>query len=142
MQKVLLTIRGSLIEDEPEEAVEFVTEGTLHRSADGYMLEYDESALTGIDGVTTRLKLEGETVTLERSGAIDTHMVFSRGSVFQSSLGTLEGATLMSIFATRVESKLQEKSGSLCLEYEMNVGELFTVNKLDLSFKNMEERVN
>ncbi len=141
MQKILLTIRGSLIEDEPEGAVEFVTEGTLHRSTDGYMLEYDESALTGIEGVTTRLKLEGETVTLERSGAIDTHMVFSPGSVFQSSLGS-QGAAYMSIFATRIESHLQEKSGSLCLEYEMNIGDLFTVNKLDLSFKNMEERVN
>ena len=141
MQKVLLTIKGSLMEGEPEEAVEFVTEGMLHRSADGYMIEYDESSLTGIEGVTTRLKLEGETVTLERSGAIDTHMVFAPGSVFQSSLG-LEGATYMSIFASRVESRLQEKSGSLCLEYEMNMGDLFTVNKLDLSFKNMEERVN
>jgi uncharacterized beta-barrel protein YwiB (DUF1934 family) len=142
MPKVLLTIRGSLIEGEPDEAVEFVTEGTLQRSADGYMLEYDESALTGIEGVKTRLMLEGETVTLERSGAIDTHMVFSPGSVFESSVGTAAGQAHMSIFAMRVESCLKEKSGSLKLEYEMNMGDLYTVNKLDLSFKNMEERVN
>jgi uncharacterized beta-barrel protein YwiB (DUF1934 family) len=142
MQKVLLTIRGSLMEGETDEAVEFVTEGTLQRSAEGFLLEYDESALTGVEGVTTRLMLEDGTVTLERSGAIDTHMVFSPGSVFQSSLGSPAGQANMSIFATRVESSLQEKSGSVKLEYEMSMGDLFTMNKLDLSFKNMEDRVN
>jgi uncharacterized beta-barrel protein YwiB (DUF1934 family) len=142
MQKVLLTIKGSLIEGEPGEAVELVTEGTLQRSAEGFLLEYDESALTGVEGVKTRLMLEGETVTLERTGAIDTHMVFSPGRVFQSSLGSDAGVTNMSIFATRVESRLQEKSGSVKLEYEMNIGELYTMNRLDLSFKNMEERVH
>ncbi len=142
MSKVLLTIRGSLIEDTPDEAVEFITEGTLQRSAQGFSLEYDESALTGFEGVKTRLMLEGKTVTLQRSGAIDTHMVFSPGSVFQSSLSSPSGAMQMSILATRVESRLQEKSGSLKLEYELSAGDLFTMNRLDLSFKNMEERVN
>jgi uncharacterized beta-barrel protein YwiB (DUF1934 family) len=142
MPKVLLTIRGSLMEDEPDEAVEFVTEGTLQRSDEGFSLEYDESALTGVEGVKTRLMLEGKTVTLERSGALDSHMIFSPGSVFQSNLNLPSGQTQMSIFATRVESRLQEKSGSLKLEYELNTGDLFTVNKLDLSFKNMEERIN
>lgn len=142
MQKVLLTIKGSLIEGVPNEAVEFVTEGMLSRNEEGYLLEYDESALTGVEGVKTRLVLEGETVTLERTGAIDTHMVFSPGSVFQSSLHSSAGISNMSIFATRVESRLQEKSGSLKLEYEMNVGELYTMNRLDLSFKNMEERAH
>jgi uncharacterized beta-barrel protein YwiB (DUF1934 family) len=142
MQKVLLTIRGSLLEGNTNDAIEFMTEGTLQRSADGYLLEYDESALTGVEGVTTRLMLEGETVTLERSGAMDTHMVFAPGSVFQSNLGTSPGGTGMSIFATRVESRLQEKSGSLSLEYEMSMGEFFTANKLDLSFRSMEERTN
>jgi len=127
---------------EPEEAVEFVTEGTLQRSAEGVLLEYDESALTGVEGVKTRLMIEGETVTIERSGALDTQMVFTPGSVFQSSLSSPAGRTDMSIFATRVESRLQEKSGTLSLEYEMSMGDLFTVNKLDLSFRNMEERVN
>ncbi len=142
MPKVLLTIRGSLIEDGPDEAVEFVTEGVLSRNDKGFSLEYDESALTGIEGVKTRLMLEGKTVTLERSGAIDTHMVFSPGSVFQSNLNSSSGTAQISIFATRVESLLQEKGGSLKLEYELNTGDLFTVNKLDMSFKNLEERVN
>jgi len=142
MPNVWLTIRGTLMDSGPEEAVEFVTEGTLQRNADGVLLEYDESALTGVEGVKTRLKIEGETVTIERSGGLDTQMVFTPGSVFQSSLNSPAGRTDMSIFATRVESCLQEKSGRLKLEYEMSMGDLFTVNRLDLSFRNMEERAN
>ncbi len=142
MPKVWLTIKGSLMDSGPEEAVEFVTEGTLQRNEESVLLEYDESTLTGIEGVTTRLMIEGETVTIERSGGLETQLVFTPGSVFQSSLNSPAGRTDMSIFATRVESYLQEKSGSLKLEYEMSMGDLFTVNKLDLSFRNMEERAN
>jgi uncharacterized beta-barrel protein YwiB (DUF1934 family) len=130
------------MDTDPQEAVEFVTEGTLQRNDEGVLLEYDESALTGVEGVKTRLLIEGETVTIERSGALDTQMVFTPGSVFQSSLSSSAGHMDMSIFATRVETRMQEKSGSLSLEYEMSMGDLFTVNKLDLSFRNMEERVN
>lgn len=142
MQKVLLTIKGTQIEGDAQDVVEFVTEGRLYKNADGYLLEYDESELTGIEGVTTKLILEDESVTLLRSGGIDTHMVFSKNSVYESNFSTPFGDIRMSIFAHSVQSKLCEQSGSISLEYELNMGEYSTMNKLDLSFKNMKDCIN
>jgi hypothetical protein len=41
-----------------------------------------------------------------------------------------------------VESELNETEGRLRLEYELSMGSLSTFNKLDLSFKNMEDCIN
>ncbi len=142
MQKVLLTIKGSQLDDIGDDSVEFVTEGRLTKSAEGYLLEYDESELTGVEGGITRLILKDDSVTLLRTGASDMHMIFSPHSVYESSVMTPEGQKRMSIFAMRVESQLFEQSGRLSLEYELSVGNLSTVNKLDLSFKSMEGCIN
>lgn len=142
MQKVLLTIKGTQFDDSDSDYIEFVTEGRLYKNADGYRLEYDESELTGVEGVTTQLILENESVTLLRQGPIDTHMVFSENRVFESNLSTPYGAMKMSILALRVDSELHDKSGSLSLEYELNMGEMSTVNKLDLSFKSMGDCIH
>ena len=142
MQKVLLTIKGTQFENGENEYIEFVTEGRLYKSADGYRLEYDESELSGIEGVKTQLILENESVTLLRQGPIDTHMVFTRNRVFESNLSTPFGMMRMSILALRVDSELHEGSGSLNLEYEINMGDLSSVNKLDLSFRNVGDCIN
>ncbi len=144
MQKVLLTIKGSPPDDGEGERVEFVTEGRLTRTAEGYLLEYDESELTGAQGGITRLILNDGSVTLLRTGASnnDMHMIFSPNSVYESSVMTPEGQKRMSIFAMRVESRLQEQSGELSLEYELSVGNFSSFNKLDLSFKSVEGCIN
>jgi uncharacterized beta-barrel protein YwiB (DUF1934 family) len=142
MQRVLLTIKGMQLDDSQDDSVEFVTEGRLTKNAEGYLLEYDESELTGVEGGITRLILKDGSVTLLRTGSSDMHMIFSPHSVYESSVMTPEGQKRMSIFAMRVESQLFEQSGRLSLEYELSVGNLSTVNKLDLSFKSMEGCIN
>jgi len=142
MQKVLLTIRGTLMEGDTSDAIELVTEGRLYKNPQGYLLEYDESELTGVVGVTTRLTLENETVTLQRGGTVDTHMVFTPGGVYESNVSTPLGAMHMFILAHRVESRMGQEGGCVRLEYELSLGELSTVNKLKLSFKNLEDCVN
>lgn len=142
MQRVLLTIKGTQMESGSSELIEFVTEGRFCRLSDGCMLEYEESALTGIEGCTTKLTLKDGTLTLQRSGTLETHMIFSPGSVYQSHYTTPHGNLNVSVYAVRVESELGELNGSLSLEYELNLGELFTINKLDLSFKHMKDCIS
>ena len=81
MQKVLLTIKGMNISAGETDLVEFVTEGRLFMNSNGYLIEYDESELTGEDGVTTKVLLEGASVTLSRNGEIDTHMEFKEKKI-------------------------------------------------------------
>jgi uncharacterized beta-barrel protein YwiB (DUF1934 family) len=142
MARIMLTIKGTQRDSGRDEHMEFMTEGRLTKTADGYLLEYDESELTGEEGCTTRLILKDGSVTLLRTGANEMHMIFAPHSVYESSVETSEGVLRMSLFPLRVESELLEQSGHLSLEYELSVGSLSTVNKLDLSFKSMEGCIN
>jgi uncharacterized beta-barrel protein YwiB (DUF1934 family) len=141
MQKVLLTIKGSQAED-PGSIVEFVTEGRLYKESDGYLIEYDESELTGRTGVTTKILLENGSVTMMRDGEIDSQMVFSKNSVFQSSVSTPGGVMHMNILATNLKSDLSDSRGSVDLEYELKLGDACSVGKLNLSFKSLGDWIN
>jgi len=142
MQKVLLTIKGTQTEHGESESIEFVTEGRLYHNDTGCSLEYDESELTGASGVTTRVILEDESVTLSRSGAVDTHMVFEENQVYESNFTTPAGTLRLSVLALHVDSQLKDSGGSVDLEYELNMGNLSTVNRLNLSFRSVKDCVN
>lgn len=142
MQRVLLNIKGTQRDGNTDECIELVTEGRLSIKPDGLLIEYDESELTGIEGCTTTLVLKDNCVTMERNGTLSMQMEFSPGRVFNSSLSTPYGMINLHVFASRVESELKETEGRLCLEYELSMGSLSTFNKLDLSFKNMEDCIN
>ena len=142
MQKVLLTIKGMNIADGETDLVEFVTEGRLFVNANGYLLEYDESELTGEQGVTTQVLLEDGSVTLSRNGEIDTHMVFKENQVFESNVSTPFGMVHMNIMAHHVDSSIKGNSGTLDLEYEVSTDDISTVNKLFLSFKRVSDHIN
>ena len=142
MQRVLLTVKGTNIENGEKELVEFVTEGRLQLNPDGYLLEYDETELTGEEGVTTKVLMQNDSVTLSRNGEIDTHMVFKENQVFESNVSTPFGMVHMNIFAHHVNSIMEGSSGSLNLEYEVSTQDLSTTNKLNLSFRKVDDYVN
>jgi uncharacterized beta-barrel protein YwiB (DUF1934 family) len=141
MQKILLTIKGNQLDGDPEEYVELVTEGRLYREINGYLLEYDESGLTGREGVTTKIHLENGSVTLSRDDD-ETQMVFSPNSVYESNFSTPLGMMRISIIALQIKSELNEDNGKLSLEYELNTGERLSIGKLDLSFKSIGGWIN
>jgi len=142
VQRVLLNIKGTQREGNTNESIELLTEGRLSKKPEGLLIEYDESELTGIEGCTTTLVLKNNCVTLERSGTLSMQMEFTPGCVFNSSLSTPYGTINLHVFASRVESELKETEGRLSLEYELSMGSLSTFNKLDLSFKSMEDCIN
>ena len=66
---VVLAIRGSQkYEDQEPEVIELVTEGTMEFRDGGWDIRYEESALTGLEGVTTTFRVEPGMVILTRTG--------------------------------------------------------------------------
>ena len=58
-QNVMLSIKGKqCYQDQEPEIIELVTEGTLEKLSNGWELLYQESDLTGMDGVTTSFLFE------------------------------------------------------------------------------------
>lgn len=111
---VVLSIRGqqSYLGQEPE-VIELVTEGTIEFRDGGWDLSYEESALTGLEGVTTTFRVLPDEVTLTRTGKLHSEMVFRVGEVHESLYRVEFGALMLSVMASRVETNITEENGGI-----------------------------
>lgn len=122
VETVTLSLRGqqSYADQEPD-VIELVTEGTLEALDDGWKLCYEESELTGLAGVSTTFQIQGKTVTLIRTGKLNSQMVFQEG-VPHDSLYQMEfGALMLTVCATHVKTDLTEDGGTIDLKYSIEV---------------------
>ena len=119
-QNVALRIQGRQTYGNQEpEVIELDTDGTMEFRDGGWDISYEESALTGMEGVTTTFRVEPGKVTLLRSGKLSSTMVFQE-NVPHDSLYQLEfGALLMTVKATRVFYDLVPDGGMVDLVYEI-----------------------
>ncbi len=122
IKSVMLSIRGqqSYAGQDPD-VIELVTEGTFEAVDDCWRLSYEESDLTGLEGVNTTFQIQGKTVTLIRSGRLNSQMVFQEGiphdSLYQMEFGTL----MLTVCAIKVETDLTEEGGTIDLKYSIEV---------------------
>ena len=121
-QAVVLSIRGrqNYADQEPE-VIELVTEGTMEFRDGGWDISYEESALTGLEGVTTTFRVEPGKVTLTRKGSLNSQMVFQEGlaheSLYQMAFGTL----MITVKATFVFFDIVPDGGVIDLSYNIDI---------------------
>lgn len=121
-QAVFLSIQGrqQYPEQDPE-VLELTTEGTMEFYKNGWDISYEESALTGLEGVTTTFRVEPGVVTLTRTGALKSQMVFEQGvahdSLYQMPFGTL----MLTVKATSVYYDIVPDGGVIDLSYNISI---------------------
>ena len=121
-QTVVLSIRGSQrYADQEPEIIELVTEGTMDFVRGGWDISYEESALTGLEGVTTTFRVEPEKVTLTRTGALKSEMVFQQGIPHDSLYEMPFGALLLTVKATHVFYDIVSDGGVIDLSYDISI---------------------
>lgn len=119
---VILSIQGrqAYAGQEPE-VIRLDTEGTMDFRDGGWDICYEESELTGLEGVTTTFRVEPGKVTLLRTGKLASTMVFQEG-VSHDSLYRLEfGALMLTVKATRVFYDILEDGGTIDLVYNITI---------------------
>ena len=119
---VLLSIRGrQQYEGQDPEVIELVTEGILQRLENGWAICYEESDLTGLEGVTTTFRVEPGRVVLTRTGKLNSQMVFQLG-VKHDSLYQMEfGALMITVQATQVFFDILPEGGVIDLVYSISI---------------------
>ena len=119
---VLLSIRGEQYFDgiDPDET-ELMTEGTMALTEDGMVLSYEESELTGMEGTTTTFEVKGPRVTLTRSGAVNSQMVFEEGRQHTSLYETPFGELSVDIQTSELKHNLSERGGLMEIRYSIAV---------------------
>ncbi len=119
---VILSICGrqSYMDQEPD-VIELTTEGTLEAIDGGWNLAYEESALTGLEGVTTVFQIGSKAITLTRTGKLHSQMVFQEG-VRHDSLYQMEfGALMITVCAKKIAFDLDENGGTVDLVYSIEI---------------------
>jgi uncharacterized beta-barrel protein YwiB (DUF1934 family) len=120
---VLVQVKGTQTNDIGEsETIELITEGTLFIKPKSYYIIYNESAISGLEGTTTSLKIEPNRVTLNRMGTAELKQTFEEGVMNEGCYVTPYGTMIIGVIPSKVEVDLTDLGGSINLEYELQVG--------------------
>ena len=121
-QKVMLSIQGrQTYQDQEPDLIELVTEGTMEFAGGGWNICYEESELTGLQGVTTTFRVEPGVVTLTRTGGLKSQMVFRQGQSHDSLYQMDFGALMLTVCARKVAYTLDENGGTVDLVYDIEI---------------------
>ena len=121
-KEVVISIKGmQKYEDAPPDAIELVTEGKLSRSGDIYIISYQETELTGLDGALTTIQVEGEQVTMMRMGEFNAQMVFQEGRRHLSMYNTPYGAMTVGVNTHHLLVELDDQGGDIEIDYAIEV---------------------
>ena len=116
--------------DQEPDIIELVTEGTMDYNDGGWEIEYLESDLTGLAGVTTVFRVEPDKIVLTRRGKLHSQMVFQEG-VSHDSLYQMEfGALMITVCAKRILVQLDKTGGMIDLIYGIEI-EQSTAGEVD-----------
>ena len=129
---VIISIKGKQLYAEcaPEE-IELVTAGTMERDGQGgCTISYQESELTGLEGTTTRVHIDGGRVTLLREGNTNSQMVFEEGRRHLSMYETPYGALSIGVNTRRMRSTVDEAGGDLEIDYAIEIDNLVAGHNL------------
>ena len=119
---VMLSIRGEqYFDDVDPDSTELMTEGTMTMGDGQIRLSYKESELTGMEGTTTTFIVEGERVTLLRTGAVNSQMIFEEGEQHTSLYETPFGELTVDIQTSKLLHNLSERGGLMEIKYSIAV---------------------
>jgi len=122
-KQVVLSICGkqSYAGQEPD-VIELVTDGTLEELCTGcWELSYEETALTGMEGVSTSFLVEPGKIVLTRSGKLNSQMIFREGIAHDSLYQMDFGALMITVTAQHISYTLSEAGGVVDLSYSIEI---------------------
>ena len=107
--------------DGPADSMELVTQGVLQRDGDIYILSYQESEVTGLEGTLTTFHVEPERITLMRMGEFNSQMVFELGRRHLSMYNTPYGALSIGVNTRHLLAELDDRGGSIEIDYDLEL---------------------
>ena len=90
-------------------------------SKGGWDISYEETSLTGLEGVKTTFRVEPNKVVLTRAGNLNSQMIFEEGVSYDSLYQMPFGAMMMTIRANRVFFDLVPDGGVIDLSYNITI---------------------
>ena len=119
---VIISIRGRQTRPgEEDEVIDLLTEGTLERTGDTFLLSYEESPVTGLENTHTTFRIEPACISLLRTGAYHSELVFARERRHLSLYDTPFGSLSVGVRTHSLSSELDEHGGVIDLDYALEL---------------------
>lgn len=135
-KNVLVTMKGKQDYTDNKDCVEFITPGIMKKEENGYSITYDETEMTGMEGSTTTLKVEGDKITLIRFGSTNSQLIFEKGMRHLGYYETPYGNFTIGTLSSKVQSSITDSGGDIKVSYFLEInGERTSANDLYLSIK-------
>ena len=119
---VIISLKGTQTDGSfDKEVIELVTAGSYYKKGDNYYVTYDETELTGMEGTTTTLKIEGEKITMLRFGENNTQLIFEKGQRHLCCYETPHGAFTIGVHSNQVNVNITDSGGEISAEYKIEI---------------------
>lgn len=122
-EDVSIMVPEQLEQEQEGEVLEMITEGLVRVRSGRVEIVYDEGELSGMEGSRTVIsyaKGEPQTVSMIRTGAVSTVLVFERGVRHLCNYETPYMPFQIGVFALAVDNRL-ESDGEICLDYLIEI---------------------
>lgn len=109
--------------EQEKETLEMITQGLVRVRGGRVEIVYDEGELSGMEGSRTVVSYaahDPDTVSMIRSGAVSTALVFERGVRHLCTYETPYMPFQIGVFALSVDNRL-ESEGVICLDYLIEI---------------------
>ena len=121
-RKVLLSITGTqAYQDQEPEVMELMTEGEMEFADGGWNISYQESDLTGLQGVTTTFRVEPDKVILNRTGPLRSTMEFQVGQSHDSLYQMEFGALMITVTTRHLFFDILPEGGQIDITYDIEI---------------------
>ena len=104
-----------------DDKLEVVTPGDFYKKEDLYIVEYDETKISGMEGTRTTLKIGNDNFTLLREGNTITNMNFQNGKECFSIYDTPYGILQIKIRTKNLLVNVDDQGGEVLVNYNMVV---------------------
>jgi len=141
---VLISIKGTVVsEGGVPDIIELITAGRYSNRDGIYYISYKESEATGFDGVTTTLKVEGDScVTLTRSGPSSSRLILEKGRRHLCHYETSYGQLMVGVSGCRINTRLDDGGGELTFNYALDINSsLVSQNEVYISVREAHKTV-
>ena len=119
-----------------DEGIEVVSTGEFEKTEYGFLVSYEETELSGMEGTTTYLKIFDEKLILQRKGSTIAELEFQKGnnnvSLYDTPYGTLE----LRVKTNDTIIKINDNGGKIKVDYDIALsGQKPYKTRLDVEIK-------
>jgi len=119
---VIISLKGTQTDGSSDkDIIELVTAGVYYKKGNNYYVTYEETELTGMEGTTTTLKIEGEKITMLRFGENNTQLIFEKGQRHLCCYETPHGAFTIGVHSNQVNVNITDSGGEISAEYKIEI---------------------